>query len=71
MRKMTWREIIQRIVKDGWYTLPRTATSHQRYRHPAKKGMVVISAHRKSDIVPTGTLKSILAQAQLTGEEEL
>jgi predicted RNA binding protein YcfA (HicA-like mRNA interferase family) len=65
---MKVREIIKLIEDDGWY-LARQKGSHRQYKHPEKKGLVTISGHRMSDDVATGTLKSILKQAQIDIEE--
>jgi len=52
------------ITKDGWY-LVRQKGSHRQYKHPIKKGLVTIAAHKMSDEISPGTLNSILKQAQI------
>lgn len=65
-----YRDVIRRIQDDGWYPIPRTAGSHQQFKHPTKKGRVTISRHRDgADVLPQ-ELKSILKQAGLKGMEE-
>jgi predicted RNA binding protein YcfA (HicA-like mRNA interferase family) len=61
---MKARDVIKLIEKDGWY-LSRQKGSHKQYKHPLKKGLVTVSAHKMSDDVASGTLNSILKQAQL------
>jgi len=57
------RDIIKIIENDGWY-LKRTNGSHNIYKHPIKRGIVVVAYHGTKDI-PEGTVKSILKQAGL------
>ncbi|MBX2926004.1 MAG: type II toxin-antitoxin system HicA family toxin [Chitinophagaceae bacterium] len=56
-------QVIKIIEADGWYK-ERQSGSHIIFKHPVKKGIVVIPMHGKSDIKP-GTLASILKQARL------
>lgn len=56
-------QVIKMIEADGWYKA-RQSGSHIIFKHPLKKGIVVIPMHGKSDI-KTGTLSSILKQAGL------
>jgi predicted RNA binding protein YcfA (HicA-like mRNA interferase family) len=57
---MTGREVIRRLVADGWM-LARTKGSHHQYRHPTKPGLVTVP-HPRRDL-PIGTLRSIARQA--------
>jgi len=57
-------EVIKIIEKDGW-VLDRQKGSHRQYKHSRKKGVVTVAAHKMSDDIATGTLKSILKQAQI------
>lgn len=52
------------IEKDGWYLI-RQKGSHKQYKHPIKKGIVTIAAHKMSDEIYVGTLNSIFKQAQI------
>lgn len=61
---MNARDAIQLIEKDGWY-LVRQKGSHRQYKHPFKKGLVTIAAHKQSDEIAPGTLNSIFKQAQI------
>ncbi len=42
--------------------------SHKQYKHPIKKGLVTIAAHKQSDEIAAGTLNSIFKQAQINQE---
>ena len=61
---MKARDIIKIIERDGWY-LVRQKGSHKQYKHPTKKGLVTIAAHKMSDEIAPGTLNSIYKQAQI------
>jgi len=56
-------EILKRLKKDGWY-LHCHGSRHDIYKHPIKKGRVVIP-RRPGKELATGTLKSILKAAEL------
>lgn len=60
---MKVKEIIKLIEEDGWFFARSGKGSHKVYKHPTKKGNVIISDH-KGD-VPKGTLNKILKQAGL------
>ncbi len=57
---MNSKEIIKRLESEGWVRV-NTKGSHQKFKHPNKKGIVTV-AHPKKDY-PIGTLKSIFRQA--------
>lgn len=61
---MNARDAIKLIEKDGW-CLIRQRGSHKQYKHPFKKGLVTIAAHKQSDEIAPGTLNSIFKQAQI------
>ena len=61
---MKARDVIKLIEKDGWI-LVRQKGSHKQYKHPVKKGLVTIAAHKQSDEIAPGTLNSIYKQAQI------
>jgi len=65
MEAMNSREIIRRLVRDGW-RLVRTKGSHRQYKHPVKPGLVTVP-HPKRNI-PEGTLRSIFKQAGWSGQ---
>lgn len=60
---MKVRDIIRLIEDDGW-RLVRTRDSHRQFHHPSKSGTVTVAGNLGVD-VPTGTLNSILKQAEL------
>ena len=61
---VTVREIMKRLVADGWYVVSnRTKGSHIQLKHPAKPGKVTVPNHAGD--IPPGTLNSILKQAGL------
>ncbi|MCL2045307.1 MAG: type II toxin-antitoxin system HicA family toxin [Oscillospiraceae bacterium] len=57
-------EVIKRLNEDGWYELPRKATSHIQLKHPTKSGKVTVSNHPGD--IPPFTLKSIWKQAGIS-----
>jgi predicted RNA binding protein YcfA (HicA-like mRNA interferase family) len=61
---MKAKEVIKLIEEDGWY-LSRQKGSHKQYKHPLKKGLVTVAAHKMSDELAPGTLNSIFKQAQI------
>lgn len=64
---MRARDVIRALEADGWQ-LRRQNGSHRQYKHPTKPGLVTVSAHRLSDDIPIGTLRSIEIQAGITFE---
>ncbi len=60
MRHEPSREIIRRLVKEGWY-LARVKGSHYQFKHDEKKGVVTVQ-HPK-DTIYGNTLRSIYHQA--------
>jgi predicted RNA binding protein YcfA (HicA-like mRNA interferase family) len=60
---MKVREVIQMLEADGWF-LVATRGSHRQFKHAAKPGRVTV-AGKPSDDLATGTLNSILKQAQI------
>ncbi|MCL2602217.1 MAG: type II toxin-antitoxin system HicA family toxin [Treponema sp.] len=63
---MTAREVLRLLRKDGWYQVAQRG-SHIQLKHSKKLGKVSVANH-KGDI-PAGTLRSILTQAGLIGQE--
>ena len=61
---MKVRDAIKMLKEDGWY-LVRQKGSHKQYKHPTKKGLVTIAAHKMSDEIRPGTFNSIVKQAQI------
>ena len=64
---MKFRDLLKLLHADGW-TLVRVRGSHQQFRHPVKRGLVTVAGRGNHDILPR-TLKSILKQAQLEGDQ--
>jgi len=64
---MKIRDVIKLIETDGWYSIGQEG-SHRHYKHPTKKGRVTVAGHPSKDLHPK-TLKSILRQAGLEGDE--
>lgn len=60
MESYSSREVIQIIIKDGWY-LVGIHGSHHQFIHPTKSGKVTVP-HPQKDF-PIKTIKSILQQA--------
>jgi predicted RNA binding protein YcfA (HicA-like mRNA interferase family) len=59
---MNSREIIRKLVEDGWYEVAQ-AGSHKQFKHAVKPGRVTVPHPKKE--VPVGTIKSIEKQADL------
>ncbi|MEZ4589687.1 MAG: type II toxin-antitoxin system HicA family toxin [Chloroflexota bacterium] len=57
---MKSREVIKRLVQDGWFLI-HIKGSHHQYKHPEKPGRVTVP-HPKRNL-PKGTLRSIFRQA--------
>ena len=64
---MKVRQIIKLIEQDGWY-LVATKGSHRQFKHDFKRGQVTIAGHPNDDLA-SGTLNSILRQAQLRRDD--
>lgn len=59
---MNSSDLIKRILDDGWIKVGHKG-SHAHFKHPIKKGRVTIPTPVKD--LPTGTVRSILKQAEL------
>ena len=57
------RDAIRIVERDGW-RLARTRGSHRVYKHPVKRGIVVVAGNPGVDL-PQGTWNNILKQAGL------
>jgi len=60
---MKVRDVIRRLVKDGWVQVAQKG-SHRQFKHPSKPGKVTVPG-KPSDDLPEGTYRSILRQAGL------
>jgi predicted RNA binding protein YcfA (HicA-like mRNA interferase family) len=63
---LTPQKVVNILQKKG-FTLDRSRGSHQVFRHPETKRIVVVPFHRKD--LPRGTLLEILNQAGIRKEE--
>lgn len=63
---MKVRDVLKMVERDGWY-LVATKGSHRQYKHPWKSGRVTVAGHPSEDVA-SGTLGSILKQAQVKRE---
>ncbi len=63
MKSYSSREVIGKLLDDGWYEV-NVVGSHHQYKHPYKKGRVTVK-HPDKDI-PRKTLDSIERQSGLT-----
>ncbi|MDE6727766.1 MAG: type II toxin-antitoxin system HicA family toxin [Oscillospiraceae bacterium] len=62
MKHYSSRDIIKRLLEDGWYEVGCNGDHHQ-FKHPTKKGRVTVPHPRKD--IPINTLKSIERQSGL------
>jgi len=62
MKSYSSREVIDRLLADGWEFIAQEG-SHKHYKHPAKKGKTTVP-HPNKDI-PIRTLKNIEQQCGL------
>ena len=63
LKSYSSKEIIKILLEDGWYQYDKATGSHHSFKHPYKKGRVVVP-HPKKDLT-IGTIKSIEKQAQI------
>ncbi len=68
--KLTAAEVLRALRRGGWYVARQSGTSHMILRHPDKSGRVTLAYHTGKTI-PPDTMRRILVQAGLTGEELL
>lgn len=59
-------EVLRALRRDGWQHVGQEG-SHVHLRHPRKPGKVTVPIH--STVLPPGTLRSILRQAELTTDK--
>ncbi|MCU1727986.1 type II toxin-antitoxin system HicA family toxin [Pseudomonas sp. 7P_10.2_Bac1] len=62
---MRSREVIEKLVADGWFEIAVKGSHHQ-FKHPTKAGRVTVP-HPKTEIAK-GTLHNIFKSAGLKGE---
>lgn len=64
---MKVRDVLKLLHADGWFQVSQKG-SHRQFRHDTKPGKVTVAGRPGVDI-PVGTLKEILRQAGLEGED--
>ena len=62
MNSISSRDVIKRLIEDGWYEV-RVNGSHHQYKHNIKKGTVTVKHPDKS--IPKKTLSSISRQSSI------
>jgi predicted RNA binding protein YcfA (HicA-like mRNA interferase family) len=60
---MKVRDVIRLLEDNEWIQISQKG-SHRQFKHPSKPGKVTVPG-KMSDDLPSGTLKSILRQAEL------
>lgn len=65
MKSMDFRKLEKLLRKDGWRPV-RYRNGHLHYRHPSKPGKLSLSC-QKGGVVPIGTAKQVLKDAQMEG----
>jgi predicted RNA binding protein YcfA (HicA-like mRNA interferase family) len=65
--RVTGREVVRALERLGWVLVAQKG-SHAQFKHPTRGGRVTVPIHPGETIGP-GLLRSILAQAGLTGDE--
>ncbi|MDR1193723.1 MAG: type II toxin-antitoxin system HicA family toxin [Peptococcaceae bacterium] len=63
MRSYSSREVISKLLEDGWYLMTAEG-SHHHFKHPKKAGKTTVK-HPCKDI-PPATLRSIEKQSGLS-----
>ncbi|TAK35073.1 MAG: addiction module toxin, HicA family [Chloroflexota bacterium] len=66
--RVTSPELLRALKRAGWEPVRQTG-SHVHLTHPDRPGRIVTVAVHAGRLVPVGTLKTILGQAQLTGDD--
>ena len=64
---MKVRRVIKMLERAGWFVVA-TRGSHRQFKHPTKPGRVTVAGNPNDDLA-SGTLNSILKQAQIKGEQ--
>ncbi len=70
IKRLTAREIVRGLRKDGFELEKQRPGAHQQYRHPEDRRRVTVSFHRGGETFAVKTLKSIVEQqAKWTAED--
>jgi predicted RNA binding protein YcfA (HicA-like mRNA interferase family) len=70
LRGLTAREIVNALIRDGFYLRSHHAGSHRRFHHQDGR-RVTVSFHTSSDTFPPKTLKTIIEQQARWSENDL
>jgi predicted RNA binding protein YcfA (HicA-like mRNA interferase family) len=70
LRKLTTREVITALIRDGFYFRSTVGTSHQRYQHPDGR-RVTVSFHKSSGTFPPKTLRDMIEYQARWTEDDL
>jgi predicted RNA binding protein YcfA (HicA-like mRNA interferase family) len=70
LQKLTAREIIAALVRDGFFLRSSGGSSHQRYQHPDGR-RVTVTYHKSSGTFPPKTLKTMIEDQARWSEEDL
>lgn len=62
MKSYSSREVIQKLLEDGWYEV-NVVGSHHQFKHPTKPGLTTVKDPDKD--IPRKTLDSIEKQSGL------
>lgn len=61
-------QAVVRALQRAGFTIQRQQSSHVILNHPDRTTLVVVPVHGSRDL-PVGTMRGILRQAELTGDE--
>jgi predicted RNA binding protein YcfA (HicA-like mRNA interferase family) len=61
-KRYSSKELMRMLTGDGWFIV-KISGDHHKFKHPSKKGIVVLP-HPAKDI-PIGTARQILKQADI------
>jgi len=71
LRKITAREWVRALERDGFELRRKRATSHRQYLHPIDKRRVTVTYHGHSRTFPIGTLKRMIEHDAQWTEDDL
>ena len=71
LRKITARELVRALERDGFELRRKRATSHRQYLHPIDKRRVTVTYHGHSRTFPIGTLKRMIEHDAQWTEDDL
>jgi predicted RNA binding protein YcfA (HicA-like mRNA interferase family) len=68
--RMTAQEL-EKLLADHGFILVSQEGSHRKWRHHAKGLLAIVPLHRKGKVLPIGTLRFILKNAEIPRDEWL